>query len=231
VDTVGVFTDENESRLDAVFREQGLTNPNVIRGPVDEDNPLGEILLITRAFDNLNERVTEGYDVSVNYVFDTSVGSFDTKLNAARILTFDQEPGGKAAILVAAGADESVLGASVGSLIEREFIPKWRATAAVNWNSNGDVWGAGVFANYVGKVFEPTVTDSDGNQMEVGDLTIFNAFAVHRGLLGEGSTIRLGINNLFDKDPPLARESFGFEGELHSSRGRYFFVGVTKRFY
>lgn len=230
IDTVGVFTDENESRLDAVLRAQGSSNPNVIRAAPDADNPLGEILQITRSFENLNTRTVEGLDLSVNYDFDTSIGNFGVKLNGARMLTFDQEAGGSAALLVAAGADPTVLGASVGTQIEGEFVPELRASAALNWNSNGDQWGAGAFVSYISEVFEPNVTSASDEQMEVDSLTTVNVFGVHRGLLGEGSSIRLGINNLFDEDPPFAEEDFGFEGELHSNRSRYFYVSTQYTF-
>lgn len=224
--TVGVFSDENESRLDAVLREAGSSNPNVIRGVPTAERPLGEIERITRRYENLNQRIVEGVDLGVTYALNTGIGYFDLKVNAARILTFDQEPGGAAALLVAAGADPDVLGSSVGSQLELEFIPKWRGTASVNWNSLQNVWGAGAFLNYVGEVYEPSVTNSNDDFLEVDSLTTVNMFGVHRGLLGEGSSIRLGINNVTDEDPPLASESFGFEGELHSNRGRYYYLSV-----
>jgi outer membrane receptor protein involved in Fe transport len=172
----------------------------------------------------------EGLDLGVNYSVDTSIGSFDVKLNGARMLTFDQEAGGFAARLVEAGADPSVLGSSVGTQIEGEFVPKWRGTASLNWNSNDDRWGAGAFVSYVGKVTEPNVTSATDEQMVVDSLTTVNLFGVYRGLFGEGSSIRLGINNVLDEDPPFAEEDFGFEGELHSNRSRYFFVSSHYKF-
>ena len=230
IDTVGVFTDENESRLDAVLRAEGSSNPNVIRDTPAPGDPLGEILRITRSYENLNTRTVEGLDLGVNYSVDTSIGSFDVKLNGARMLTFDQEAGGFAARLVEAGADPSVLGSSVGTQIEGEFVPKWRGTASLNWNSNDDRWGAGAFVSYVGKVTEPNVTSATDEQMVVDSLTTVNLFGVYRGLFGEGSSIRLGINNVLDEDPPFAEEDFGFEGELHSNRSRYFFVSSHYKF-
>ena len=225
--TVGVFSDENESRLDAVLREAGGSNPNVVRGTPTAERPLGEIELITRSYENLNTRTVEGFDLGVVYSMDTGLGGFDLKVNAARILAFDQEPGGAAALLVAAGADPDVLGSSVGSQLELEFIPKWRGTASLTWNSRQDTWGAGAFVSYIGEVFEPSVTNSAGDFFTVEDLTTVNLYATHRGLLGEGSSIRLGINNATDEDPPLAREAFGFEGELHSNRSRYFYLSLN----
>ena len=39
-----------------------------------------------------------------------------------------------------------------------------------------------------------------------------------------------GFNNIFNQDPPIADESFGFFGELHSARGRQFSFEIQKKF-
>jgi outer membrane receptor protein involved in Fe transport len=230
VDTVGVFSDENESRLDAVLRAEGSSNPSVFRDVPDAANPLGEILRIEREYENLNQRKVSGIDYQVNYSVDSGAGYFDFKLNAANLLDFDQEAGGAAAQLVDFGANPTVLGSSVGSLIRREFFPEWRSTLSANWSSNDEKWGAGLFVLHVTDVFEPTVTNANGDFFEVGSLTTVNAHVVRHDILGPGSSIRFGINNLFDEDPPLADEDFGFEGELHSSRAQYFFLSLRKQF-
>ena len=228
-DTVGVLSDENVSRLDAVLRAQGSSNPAVTRDAPDAANPLGHIRVIRRQFRNLNERTVKGFDVGVFYTLETSVGRFRAEVNAARLLAFDQEAGNEAAQIVAFGANPTVLGSSVGSLIEREFFPKWRGTGSLRWDSNNRNWGAALFYRYVDSVFEPTVTNADGFY-QVPSHEIVDASLVRNELLGTDSSIRLGINNVFDKDPPLASEAFGYEGELHSARGRYVFLSVSKAF-
>ena len=228
-DTVGVFSDENESRLDAVLRAQGSFNPSVIRAAPDMDNPLGEILRITRNFENLNTREVKGFDIGVYYSLLSDIGTFDVKVNLAKLTDFEQSPGGAAQQLVAFGANPTVLGASVGDVIEREFFPEWRRTASVTWNSSDNRWGAGLFYSHVGEVFEPSVS-ANGQFFFVDEYDTFNVHFTHRGLLGEGSSIRLGVNNVTDEEPPLASESLGFEGELHSSRGRYVYLQLNKRF-
>ena len=227
---VGVFTDENESRLDAVLRAEGSSNPAVFRGVPDAANPLGEIVRVVRRYENLNTRNVNGYDVQVIYALDSSLGAFDFRLNWAELTDFDQEAGGNAARLVAAGANPSVLGATVGSLIRREFFPERRATLSARWRSNSALWEVGAFGSYVSDVFEPSVTNADGDFMQVDAMTVVNVHASRYDLLGQGSTIRLGITNVFDEDPPLASESFGFEGELHTSRAQYVYLSLSRRF-
>ena len=228
--TVGVFSDENESRLDAVLRSQGSFNPAVIRAAPDAENPLGEIVQINRRFENLNERTVSGIDYSADLGVDTDLGYFTFKLNAANLMDFDQEAGGNALVLVEFGADPTVLGASVGSLVRREFFPEWRTTFATAWNSPSDLWGAGLFVSYVSDVFEPTVTNADGDFYTVDSMTTANVYLVRNEIFGSDSSLRIGINNVTDEDPPLASEAFGFEGELHTSRGFYPYVSLRKRF-
>ena len=230
VGTVGVLSDENESRLDAVLRSQGSSNPSVTRAAPDADNPLGEIILIQRGFENLGQRELEGIDFAVFYNLDTDIGNFGFELNAAKLNKFDQSPSGIAQQIVDFGADPTVLGSAVGSALEVEFFPEWRSSGRITWDSADDNWGASLFGSYVGTVIEPSVTDADGNFFEVEEDIRFNASVVRRNLVGEGSTLRVGVNNIFDEDPPLADESFGFEGELHSPTGRYVFVSFTKQF-
>lgn len=228
--TVGVLGSSNQSRLDAVLRAQGSSNPNVIRDTPDADNPLGEILIIRNRFENLDTRTAEGVDLGLTYGIGTGVGGFDLSLNAARLITFEQEPGGVAATLLDFGADPDSLGSAAGSLIETTLFPKWRGTASVQWTSVDDLWGASLFATYVGKTFQTFVTNADGDPFEIEPHTIVSASINRRDLFTEGLSARLGVRNLFDTDPPLAADGFGYSGELHSNLGRYLYLEVTKRF-
>ena len=185
---------------------------------------------IEREYENLNERTVSGYDFQAIYSFDASAGLFDFKLNWAELDKFDQAPGGAAALLVEAGADPTVLGSSVGSLIRREFFPERRVTLSGRWTSNDELWSVGAFGSYVSDVFEPSVTNADGDFLTVDSMTVVNLFASRNDVFGENSTLRLGINNVFDEDPPLASESFGFEGELHTNRAQYIYMSLSKRF-
>ena len=228
--TVGVFSDENESRLDAVLRMQGSVNPRITRDAPDNENPLGQILMIQRRYENLNERAVAGIDIGVFYTIEPAIGRLKFQVNTAKLNKFDQEPGGNASLLVNAGANPTVLGSSVGSLIQREFFPKWRATAKVDWRSPNKNWGAAVFVRFVDKVFEPRVTDRNDEFYYLDSHTTVNLSFVRRNLFGDKSLLRIGINNVFDQDPPLASESYGYEGELHSSRAQYVYASISKSF-
>lgn len=228
--TVGVLGSSNQSRLDAVLRSQGSSNPNVIRDTPNPDNPLGEILLIRNAFENLDTRTAEGIDLALNYRMETGLGRFDLKLNAARLITFDQEEGELAAILLDFGADADALGSAAGSLIETSLFPKWRGSASAQWTSADRLWNASVFATYVGKTFQSGITNAEGDSFEIEPHTVVSLSLSRKDVFEEGTSVRLGMRNVFDTDPPLAADGFGYSGELHSNLGRYLYLEVTKRF-
>jgi iron complex outermembrane receptor protein len=233
-DTVGVLSDENISRLDLILRGNNSVSPDIIRGTPDADNPLGEIVQINRQYENLNTRTITGYDISAKYSFDTSAGNFKISLNGARTLKFDQAAGGDALTLINAGADATVLGTAVGDIVGTSSIPEWQATASLKWNSEDELWRAGLFIKYVGDA------DDTSASLRIDDETFFyemkaqaraNANVTRRDFMGyENLSLSFGINNIFDQDPPLSDNTFGYDGSLHSSRARYLYTSASYRF-
>jgi iron complex outermembrane receptor protein len=46
----------------------------------------------------------------------------------------------------------------------------------------------------------------------------------------DGTTLSVGANNVFDKDPPVAQLFLGFDPMIHDPRGRVVYVGVNQKF-
>ena len=243
---VGIFGDNNQIALDLLLRSQGSSNPNVIRGAVDADlaaifaasslAPAGEILEVRDPYTNLDDRVVEGWDFTVLYQLDTdNLGSFNFAFNAAKLSKFEQTPGALGQQLldaIAAGQlPDSVAVTGIGDLVEQNGRPEWRFTSSVRWSHEN--WGAGVFGRYVGAFNDTSVTqNTTGEFFRVDDWFTVNAnisYRIEDGIL-DGTRVQLGINNVFDEDPPLADESFGFLGDVHNGIGRYFFIDLQKTF-
>jgi outer membrane receptor protein involved in Fe transport len=92
----------------------------------------------------------------------------------------------------------------------------------------GEVWNTSVSRDV------PIVSDDpNANFYRVGDFLTINTTITYTfdnvGLL-DGTRIRLGVNNILDKQPPLADETYGFFSALHSPRGRVFRVELRKSF-
>ncbi len=250
---VGTFGDDNAIALDLLLRQAGSSNPAVVRDtPSAEQIALfagtglaaaGEILFVNDPYLNLDSRVSKGWDFGLFYdVPDFGAGDIRLRFNAARLDSFVQSAGAAGQQLldgIAAGAlpAEVVVG-GLGELLEIEGRPKWRFSGSVNWGL-GPV-DVGLFAQYVGQVWDTSVSrdlpftsdDPNINFFRVDDFLTFNlnvSYSFEDGAL-DGTRIRLGVNNVFDKDPPLADEELGYFSALHSPRGRVFRVELRKTF-
>jgi len=251
---VGTFGDDNAIALDLLLRLTGGSNPNVIRAaPTQEQIDLyagtrlaaaGDIIQVLDPYLNLDSRVSKGWDFGLAYnVPEFGLGKFRLRFNAARLESFVQSAGADGQTLLDGIADgvlppEVVVG-GLGQLLEIEGRPKWRFSGSVNWGSGP--FDVSLFANYVGAVWNTSVSrdvplvsdDPNANFFRVNDMLTFNTAISYTfdndGPL-DGTRIRLGVNNIFDKDPPLADDTYGFFSSLHSPRGRVFRVEVRKNF-
>ena len=217
---VGLLNADNAVLLDAVLRERGSSLDRLERDPQS-----GEPTVFNDLFQNQELRDMSGLDLSAFYRLETDLGAFDLSLNGAYLIEFDQRPGPEQQIIINAG----LAAQGAGSLVRQNGRPRWRGTASARWRR--DRWGAGLFVHYVGEV-EDTSTRADGDTAAPGKPLPVDAFLRLNASLDyrfaggflDGSRLRLGINNVFDEDPPLADEALGFFGSLHSNRGRYVFV-------
>ena len=244
---VGLFGDQNQITLDYLRRLSGETNPNVVReDPTADqialyaaaglDEAAGDILSVSDPYTNLNPRTFEGIDFAVILDVDTGHGGqFTLKLNAAQLRKAEQQPSPDGQALLDAVADgtitDEVSVAGVEDLIRQNARPKWRYNLSAVWHN--EAWNLGLFYNHVGGVRDTSVTGREGAVFNTGAFETFNlavgrTFQWERG--GE-TTIRFGVNNIGDKEPPIADEfASGYYPSLHSSRGRFAYLSVGHQF-
>jgi len=124
-------------------------------------------------------------------------------------------------------------------LLELDGRPKWRLSGSINWES-GPV-EVGIYGQYTGKVWDTSVvrdvllvsSDPNANFFPVKDQFVTNvsiSYTINNNTPLDGTRLRVGINNLFDKDPPLADETYGFYSELYTARGRVIDIELRKKF-
>ena len=251
---VGTFSDDNQIALDLVRRLAGSSNPNVIReAPTAEEialftgtslAPAGRIIRVLDPYLNLDSRTSKGWDFGLYYrVPDFGMGDIRIRLNAARLKSFVQDAGPEGQeILDAIAAGTLPLDVSVGGLgqlLEVDGKPKWRASGSIGWESGP--WELGMYGNYIGSVYDTSVVrdtllvsdDPNANFFPVEDqftMNVWIAYEVQNGSALDGTRVRFAVNNLWDKDPPLADETYGYYSDLHSARGRQFAIEVRKKF-
>lgn len=251
---VGTFGDGNALALDLLRRLKGTTNPNVIRAaPTAADialftgtrlAPTGVVIQVIDPYLNLDSRISKGWDFGLNYrVPDFGLGDFRLRINAARLKSFVQSANPEGQEIVDAIASGTLpLDATpegLGQLLQIEGRPKWRVSGSINWES-GPV-EIGLFGQYTGKVWDTSVVrdillvsnDPNANFFRVKDQFLTNlsiSYTIDNDTALDGTRLRFAVNNLFDKDPPLADETYGFYSELYTARGRVFHVELRKKF-
>lgn len=169
---------------------------------------------------NTGKRLTDGIDIQLTQEFETDFGTFRLSGLATRVLTFEQQD-------IPTGPTVDYLGRywGPGAALEDTGYPEWRAnvslqyaykrfTAAVAWN------------------FTEGYTETfDGADREVDD---YNTFDVRLGykINWIEADLLVGVNNIFDEDPPEVFSSFenNFDRAIGDPRGRMIFVSLSKTF-
>ena len=121
------------------------------------------------------------------------------------------------------------------------IFPKWRHTVRVTWNAPHDVQLSGAWrfighAEFEGDSNQPTIggnTTPDPIAHTVPNVSYFDLAANWN--VNEKVALRAGVNNIFDKDPPLVENAI-VGGALPNTYnvydllGRHMFVALTARF-
>ena len=237
-DLIGIRSNQNIADLDYYYRLNGSSNSNVVRSEATADDiaffsgsglaAVGDMSEVIGLFENLDSRVTEGLDLSVNYrINDTQFGDFDFKLNAAKLLKAYQSIDEESAKLMELGLALE----DVGNLIQMDGRPEWQASSTLSWGYNN--WGAGLYGKYVGDFYDTSAVHNDtGEFWHVGSWVTFSLYGQYTYDSGalEGTRIRIGMRNMFDKEPPLADETYGYEASLHDIEGRYLYASLSMSF-
>ncbi len=251
---VGLFGRDNHLLLDQAMRFNGSFNPAVVRGAATAQDQVeidaynaangtslsafGDLLYIEDQFLNLQPREMQGADLGVVYrIPEGDWGQWTVKFNAAYLIKWEQSASDEVNDLIAAlDANPLITGSvsseTVGSQIQDERKPRWRANANLTWKR--DQWRAGLSARYVGHVYDYDVEADEipGKFLEIEEWVTFNTYVDYRFEEGslEDTRIRLGVNNLTDEEPPLFDASAGYSASLHSNRGRYMYLDLKKKF-
>lgn len=235
-------------------------NPKVVRDPVtpadiaaytaynatrpasQQRAPVGGARSVVEDYVNLAGREVQGLDFGIELRLPrTRYGQGTIRGDAAYLLQFDTiaEPG-------AAKVND----------INRDGRTRFRGNLGLTWRLAR--WTAGWFTNYYGPYVDTgtattkeiydvlgqpdyisTYVDSGGVRRYRYLVTAYAshntylnyAFPRRRGSLLSDLSVRLGINNVTDIEPPLADEDVGYRrGAGTNARGRTFYSQISKRF-
>ncbi|MFL6549389.1 MAG: TonB-dependent receptor domain-containing protein [Povalibacter sp.] len=184
---------------------------------------------------NVAEASVDGIDVQLSYNLPLGdrFGGLSFALNGASVLEANNIP------LPGSGQSydcSGLFGTTCGTI-----TPQWRHNLRISWETP---WNLDVSLNwrYIGETsLDANSSDPDLNPN--GDFDSFNAKLPVRNYFdlsglwnfGTGTTVRVGINNIFDKDPPLISTNISGTGGPNSYPtydilGRQAFLGVSQKF-
>lgn len=176
---------------------------------------------------------TSGVDVNADYTFDIgNIGSINVGVVGTYLIEQVSQP-------VPGGGSydcKGLFGYTCG-----QPTPEWRHVARLSWMSEGD-FTASLSWRHIGGT---TLSSLSDNSLLGADRTVvnskieaYNYFDLSlTQVIDKGLTLRAGVNNMFDKDPPILDsgllQSFGngntYPG-VYDALGRTIFIGATANF-
>lgn len=186
---------------------------------------------------NIGASKMDGIDIQAGYAFDLGgAGSLKLALNSAWMLSNTSTP-------IPGGGTYDCTGLFGPTC--QTVNPEWRNTLSAAWSLPNDVTITGTLRNSSGVKLDHNDSDPD-LYLSISD---FDSPLVYRASMpavtyvdlssrwdiNENFTVRAGINNLFDKDPPIAPSEIISGGapnyyEYYDGLGRQVFLAVTAKF-
>ena len=190
-----------------------------------------------------------GFDFGLNYKFrPLSLGNFTFETNWTKLNAFYTQTTRGA---LRTELMESNLAATSGA------SPKWRGNAQLSWRRNN--WSAGLGMFYTGSFTLSGVTTSRATYEALGspsyikpvftngstvyrmvhrDTQTYNVFVSSRLDRNDArswlrnTSIRIGVNNLLNSEPPLSDDNNTYESALYNTmaKGRLYSLTITRKF-
>jgi len=199
-------------------------------------NSSGILLRILPDFSNADSAEVEGIDLTASYRWDTDWGNWRVGVQAAHVLKYEVEVG--------TTTFDAVGNYNFTTPVARP-LPEWKANATLSWSMNSH--RVFMLARWVDEVDEDipagtagffrAVTALAGNRSTASDmadgliddmLTVDIQYNYNMGETAflSDANITLGVQNIFDEEPPVVSYVTGYDPTLHDGRGRLFFVKV-----
>ncbi len=232
--------------LDLCYNGATQYCPLITRFPAGSANP-GQIAQIVEPVGNLGRTDVSGVDISARYKLPQfSFGNFVVGLDATYMSRYDQQtaPGTSANVVYHDAGHFMPFGSSQASTCPSGggvcLFPRWRGNTFVNWNL--DNWSASWRMRYIGAFRNGSKSPSQdtnpvqgipGYEFKYG-ATVYNDVQVGYNFEPINTRVDLGINNLFDKQPPFLYANNTLNANTDPSdfdlQGRYYWARVTVSF-
>jgi iron complex outermembrane receptor protein len=212
------------------FNGAAITGPGQISAAFDAAFGSMQAVYISNFEENFVSATQDGVDLSVRYGFSTSiVERIDMGLSGLWFNKFTVE-------------EDDFVGQSNGrSVLNGGTIPDWRGNFRTDVRHGG--WRGGLTLDFIPSVEDTTAADTvtDPNRdRHVESYTRVDAYVGYQFAGGSGwtdylngLTVRVGANNLFDRQPPQAASSWtdhNADTATYGAFGRVIYVDASVRF-
>ena len=181
--------------------------------------PSGQIASINGVLDNINSIKTDGLDVNLAYrTAQAPWGTLGFTLNNAFLFHYD--------LTVPAVAGPVVIhraGTEQGS--PDQAFPKHKAVGIIDWNGMG--FGLTLTGRYLKAVTESQNGNRLGSRFYTDVQGRWSPSFLHNGI-----ELALGVNNVFDKDPPgcISCATNNFDPNVYDIPGRYYYARIGVKY-
>ena len=197
-------------------------------------NEQGVLLRLLPDFVNASSADVSGIDLTASYTFSSSIGNWRLGIAGAWVNEYEVDTGTTVIDSVGVFTDTNPVART---------LPEWKINGTVNWSygnhrafalikfiseleadavTGADVFAAAGIATVQGPEAAASFLSPEIPSVTTVDLQYTYSFG-ERGFLSNGE-ISLGLQNIFNTDPPITPSITGFDPTVHDPRGRIFFV-------
>ena len=201
----------------------GTLPPSIAEASVCQPYTAATCGYISLQNSNTGRITTDGFDLSVQYLQHTSIGTFREDLEGTAVTQFQEQQynGGPLLNLV-------------GRLQIQGLNPafRWQHNVRVDWTSPGKMWGGGLADRFYSSYIDE-FPDGNGNQRKVGSYSLVDGYVSVKPM--EPLTVLFGIKNIFNTSPPLTNApqnnfAFGYNALIADPLLRNFYVNLKYTF-
>ncbi|MGA9853008.1 MAG: TonB-dependent receptor [Gammaproteobacteria bacterium] len=206
-------------------------------------NASGAIINLDTGNVNLGTLLTEGMDFDANYTLQTqSAGTFSFDWMTTWVKLYTQTTPNFS------NPSQPIISELINQQVRGAAYPRFKSFFTTNWTYGG--WQLQWQLQYIGDLIESCSDSYNGTPLSFTNLglcsypnyqnnalsmnkigaTTFNNFQATYSLDSTGTKLTFGIDNIFDKEPPISHISGGYNTTLYPIPGRFPYIGVSQTF-
>ncbi|MGA9854901.1 MAG: TonB-dependent receptor [Gammaproteobacteria bacterium] len=206
-------------------------------------NASGAIINLDTGNVNLGTLLTEGLDFDTNYVLTTqSAGTFNFDWMTTWVKLYTQTTPNFS------NPSQPIIQQLINEQVKGAGYPRFKSFLTANWSYGG--WQLQWQLQYIGNLLEACSDKYDNTALSFTNLGLcsypnyqnnalstnkigaatFNNFQASYNLDGTGTKLIFGVNNIFDKEPPISHISGGYNTTLYPIPGRFPYISISQTF-